>query len=64
VAIIDVFRAFTTVAVALANGASRILMVCTVEEAMALRDVGSGQICLMRQLWTATTLPSIRGRRS
>src|ERR1700692_3457743 len=34
VAIIDVFRAFTTAAVALANGASRIVMVSTVEEAL------------------------------
>src|SRR6202045_2983663 len=46
VAIIDVFRAFTTAAVALANGASRIVMVSTVEEALALRDAGIGQICM------------------
>jgi 2-phosphosulfolactate phosphatase len=46
VAIIDVFRAFTTAAVALANGASRIMMVSTVEEALALRDAGVGQICM------------------
>jgi 2-phosphosulfolactate phosphatase len=46
VAIIDVFRAFTTAAVALANGASRIIMVGTVEEALALRDRGVGQICM------------------
>jgi 2-phosphosulfolactate phosphatase len=46
VAIIDVFRAFTTAAVALANGASRIVMVSTVEEALALRDAGVGQICM------------------
>ena len=32
VAIIDVFRAFTTAAVALANGATRITMVASVEE--------------------------------
>jgi hypothetical protein len=43
VAIIDVFRAFTTAAVALANGASRIVMVSTVEEALALRDAGIGR---------------------
>ena len=42
VAIIDVFRAFTTAAVALANGASKIVMVGTVEEALALRDRGVG----------------------
>jgi 2-phosphosulfolactate phosphatase len=46
VAVIDVFRAFTTAAVALANGASRIVMVSTVEEALALRDAGIGQICM------------------
>ena len=46
VAIIDVFRAFTTAAVALANGASKIVMVGTVEEALALRDAGIGQICV------------------
>ncbi len=46
VAIIDVFRAFTTAAVALANGASRIIMVGAVEMALALRDKGIGQICM------------------
>lgn len=46
VAIIDVFRAFTTAAVVLANGASRIIMVDTVEEALRLRANGTGQICL------------------
>src|SRR5215471_2016725 len=46
VAVIDVFRAFTTAAVALANGASSIVMVRSVEEALALRDAGIGQICM------------------
>lgn len=46
VAVIDVFRAFTTAAVALANGASRILMVGTVEDALALRDCGAARICM------------------
>jgi 2-phosphosulfolactate phosphatase len=46
VAVIDVFRAFTTAAVALSNGASRIVMVRTVEEALALRKAGIGQICV------------------
>jgi 2-phosphosulfolactate phosphatase len=46
VAVIDVFRAFTTAAVALANGASSIVMVRSVEEALALREAGIGQICL------------------
>ena len=44
VAIIDVFRAFTTAAVALANGASKIVMVGAVEEAFKLREAGIGQI--------------------
>ncbi len=46
VAIIDVFRAFSTAAVALANGASRIIMVSGVEEALALRASGVGQIVM------------------
>jgi 2-phosphosulfolactate phosphatase len=46
VAVIDVFRAFTTAAVALANGARRIIMVRSVEEALALRSSGLGQVCM------------------
>jgi 2-phosphosulfolactate phosphatase len=46
VAIIDVFRAFTTAAVALANGASRVIMVSSAEEALALRQRGIGQVCM------------------
>src|ERR1700740_2984511 len=46
VVVIDVFRAFTTAAVALANGATNIVMVRSVEEALALRDAGIGQICM------------------
>ncbi len=46
VAIIDVFRAFTTAAVAFASGAAHITMVASVEEALALRDRGAGQICM------------------
>jgi 2-phosphosulfolactate phosphatase len=45
-AVIDVFRAFTTAAVALANGATRIIMVGTVDEALALREKGIGDICM------------------
>ncbi len=44
--IIDVFRAFTTAAVAFANGASHIVMVSSVEEALLLRDQGLAQICM------------------
>ena len=46
VVIIDVFRAFTTAAVALARGAEKIIMVGGVEEAMALRRAGVGQVCM------------------
>lgn len=46
VAIIDVLRAFTTAAVAFANGATQITMVASVEEAVGLRAQGAGQICM------------------
>lgn len=46
VAVIDVFRAFTSAAVVLAEGAERIVMVGTVEEALALRAGGAGQLCI------------------
>jgi 2-phosphosulfolactate phosphatase len=46
VGVIDVFRAFTTAAVALANGALSIVMVRSVEEALRFRDAGIGQICM------------------
>jgi hypothetical protein len=46
VAIIDVFRAFTTAAVAFANGTSGIIMVSSVDEALSLRDSGLVQVCM------------------
>jgi 2-phosphosulfolactate phosphatase len=46
VVVIDVFRAFTTAAVALARGASKIIMVSNVEEALALRTSGMGDLCM------------------
>lgn len=46
VAIIDVLRAFTTAAVALANGATRIIMVGEVADALALRASGVVQLCI------------------
>jgi len=46
VVIIDVFRAFTTAAVALARGASRIIMVAEPDEALQLREKGIGEICV------------------
>ena len=45
-AIIDVFRAFTTSAVLLNNGAARIIMVGTIEEALALRTRGTAHLCV------------------
>ena len=46
VAVIDTFRAFTTAAVALANGAGRIVMVGSVDEALALRAAERDAICM------------------
>jgi 2-phosphosulfolactate phosphatase len=46
VVIVDVFRAFTTAAVALARGADRIIMLPEVEEALRLRDEGVGDVCV------------------
>jgi 2-phosphosulfolactate phosphatase len=46
VAVIDVFRGFTTAAVTLANGVSQITMVGTVEEALTLRSTGAVQVCM------------------
>jgi 2-phosphosulfolactate phosphatase len=46
VAIIDVFRAFSTAAVVLANGAAKITMVATVDEALSLRRSGAGDVCM------------------
>lgn len=46
VAVIDVFRAFTTAAVAFANGADRIIMVGSVEEALMLKNSGAAQLCM------------------
>jgi 2-phosphosulfolactate phosphatase len=46
VAVIDVFRAFTTAAVALAEGAERIVMVSEVDDALALRRRGAARLCI------------------
>ena len=46
VVIIDVFHAFTTAAVVLARGAAKIIMVSSVEEVLALRSAGTGQLCM------------------
>ncbi len=44
--VIDVFRAFTTAAIALRNGADRIVMVDRLDEALALRDTGTCRFCM------------------
>jgi hypothetical protein len=44
--IIDVFRAFTTAAIALSRGARCIMMVDSLEAALALRDAGVGDYCI------------------
>jgi len=44
--VIDVFRAFTTAAVALSRGARRILMVDTLQKAWALRSSGAADCCI------------------
>jgi 2-phosphosulfolactate phosphatase len=46
VVIVDVFRAFTTAAVALARGAAGIIMVADPNEARALRDQGRADVCV------------------
>ena len=44
--IIDVFRAFTTAAIAFSRGARRIVMVAEPEEALELRDRRTGDLCI------------------
>ena len=46
VIIIDVFRAFTTAAIAFANGASQIVLVAEIEEAFALQRRGVGELLM------------------
>ncbi len=46
VVIVDVFRAFTTAAVAFSRGAARIILVPEIDEALALRDQGWGDLCV------------------
>jgi 2-phosphosulfolactate phosphatase len=46
VIIIDVFRAFTTAAIAFDHGAAQITLVAEVEEALALRRQGSGDVLM------------------
>jgi 2-phosphosulfolactate phosphatase len=46
VIIIDVFRAFTTAAIAFDKGASRIILVAEIEEALALKKRGTGDLLM------------------
>ena len=46
VIIIDVFRAFTTAAVAFSRGAEKIVLVAEVDEALKLREHGVGELCI------------------
>ncbi len=46
VVVVDVFRAFTTAAVALARGAAWIIMVAEPEEAVRLREGDLGDLCV------------------
>lgn len=46
VIIIDVFRAFTTAAIAFDRGADHIVLVAEIEEALALRDRGIGDLLM------------------
>ena len=44
--IIDVFRAFTTAAVAFSRGAEKIILVAEVSEALDLKSRGHGELCM------------------
>ena len=46
VVIVDVFRAFTTAAVAFSRGAEKIILVAEVDEALDLRGRGLGELCM------------------
>ncbi len=46
VIIVDVLRAYTTAAVALARGAQKIVLVAEVDEALELRRAGVGELCM------------------
>lgn len=45
VVVVDVFRAYTTAAEALARGAEKIILVAEVDEALELRERGMGDLC-------------------
>ena len=45
----DVFRAFTTAAIALDRGARQIIVIATVEEALELRRKGIADLCMSEE---------------
>ena len=51
VVVIDVFRAFTTAAVAFARGVDKIILTAEPEEALALRERGLGDLCMGEGRW-------------
>ena len=59
VVVIDVFRAFTTAAIALRNGAEAIVMVEDLETALTLRNRGVGSRCTRR--WPGRRVLSLLG---
>ena len=46
VIIVDVFRAYTTAAVALSKGVEKIVLVAEIEDALSLRERGIGHLCV------------------
>ena len=46
VVIIDVYRAFTTAAIAFSKGAEKIILVSEIDEALELKNKGIGSICM------------------
>lgn len=46
VIVIDVFRAFTTAAVAFSRGATKIIICASPEQALTLRNSGAGDLCM------------------
>jgi 2-phosphosulfolactate phosphatase len=46
VVIIDVYRAFTTAAIAFSKGAEKIILVSEIDEALELKNNGIGSICM------------------
>ena len=46
VVIVDVFRAFTTAAIAFLQGAEKIILVSNIQEALELRRQGIGDLCI------------------